>query len=184
MNKFGVLCYTYLLGWKNLDIWYYGYRGSNSLSPEDDLWKEYFTSSKYVKEFVSVYGQPDVIRVHKTFNDRFKARDYEHRFLNRVNAVKSSRWLNRHNSGTKFYTPEIRSKSHCQSISNSKKGFKFSEETRCKMSEARKRFNQTEAGRAHIQKLADSKRGKPPHNKGFPMSKEQKEKISASKRKI
>jgi len=39
------LPYTYLIGWSNLNTWYYGRRTSKNCHPSD-LWQKYFTSSK------------------------------------------------------------------------------------------------------------------------------------------
>ncbi len=94
--------YTYLIGWRELDTWYYGVRTANTKPPSEDLWNDYFTSSKYVKEFRKLHGEPDVIRVHKVFDDKESALEFEERFLDRVNAVKTTRWLNRGNAGKKF----------------------------------------------------------------------------------
>ena len=69
------MAYTYLIGWRKLDKWYYGYR--NRDNPESDLWVEYFTSSKYVKEFRELHGEPDVVRVHRVFPDKVSAMDDE-----------------------------------------------------------------------------------------------------------
>lgn len=43
-------CYTYLIGWSEYDIWYYGVRYAKGCNPAD-LWVKYFTSSKFVREF-------------------------------------------------------------------------------------------------------------------------------------
>lgn len=113
--------YTYLIGWRLLDVWYYGYRTSNT--PNDDLWVKYFTSSKYVTEFRKVNGEPDVILVHKTFDRKEEALRYEDRWLRRVNAVKSDRWLNRARRGVEFRSPKV-----------------FTEKSRKKMSDSQKRY--------------------------------------------
>jgi hypothetical protein len=42
--------YTYLIGWSELDLWYYGVKFGKSADPEKFL-VNYFTSSKYVKSF-------------------------------------------------------------------------------------------------------------------------------------
>ena len=115
------MAYTYLIGWRSLDVWYYGYR--NRENPDSDLWVEYFTSSKYVKQFRELHGEPDVVRVHRVFPDKVSAMEYEDRFLYRVKAVRSSRWLNRGRRGIEFRSPE-----------------KFSEESKMKMSESAKEW--------------------------------------------
>ena len=92
-------------------------------TPDSDLWVEYFTSSKYVKQFRELHGEPDVVRVHRVFPDKVSAMEYEDRFLYRVKAVRSSRWLNRGRRGIEFRSPE-----------------KFSEESKMKMSESAKEW--------------------------------------------
>ena len=39
--------YTYLIGWTNYDMWYYGVRYTKDADP-NELWKKYFTSSKHL----------------------------------------------------------------------------------------------------------------------------------------
>lgn len=94
--------YTYLIGWVQQDKWYYGVRYSKTCHP-DDLWKTYFTSSKLVKEFREIYGEPTVIQVRKTFTDALSAREWESKVLIRMNAVKSDKFLNQSYSCGKFY---------------------------------------------------------------------------------
>lgn len=104
-------------------MWYYGYRAANKVSPEDDLFKEYFTSSRYVKEFIHVNGKPDVVRVHRTFVDRSSALRFEERFLHKVGAVHDSRWLNKSNRG-KFHVPSTLPDEWRKRISEGAKGNK------------------------------------------------------------
>lgn len=54
-------CYTYLIGWSLMGIYYYGAQYRNMANPKD-LWVKYFTSSKTVKIFRSIYGEPDIIQ--------------------------------------------------------------------------------------------------------------------------
>jgi hypothetical protein len=93
--------YTYLIGWSNMDKWYYGSRyakKSNCLyesgSHPDDLWKTYFTSSKIVKMFRDVYGEPDVIEIRKTFLFAEDAINWEQKALRRIGAVEKSKFIN------------------------------------------------------------------------------------------
>ena len=62
------LPYTYLIGWKSLNLWYYGVRISKNCNPSD-LWVTYFTSSKYVAETVKTHGDPDVVQIRKIFDN-------------------------------------------------------------------------------------------------------------------
>lgn len=88
------MAFTYLIGWRNLDRWYYGY----STRDIGALWNPYKTSSQTVHEFIQEHGDPDVIRVHKEFVTKKVANDYEIKFLKRVKAVKSDRWLNKNDT--------------------------------------------------------------------------------------
>lgn len=136
--------YTYLIGWRELDTWYYGVRTANTKSPSEDLWGDYFTSSDYVKEFRELHGEPDVIRVHKVFESRESAVEYEDRFLTRVGAVKKEKWINRCNGGKKFYVEKTQTPEHVnrrkKALKGRKPGFvgkKHSPETKEKMRLAR-----------------------------------------------
>lgn len=90
--------YTYIIGWPELDIWYYGVRYASGCHP-DDLWNPYKTSSDYVSEFVNIHGEPSVRKVRRTFahlNDPVSAaRLWENKVLKRMKVVESSRWLNK-----------------------------------------------------------------------------------------
>lgn len=111
--------YTYIIGWRNLDVWYYGYR---TRKPSNDLWIKYFTSSKYVDDFRKEFGEPDVIRVHKIFDSKDEAIAHEQKFLKRVNAVRSDRWLNRNIAGAEFRSPDKFSDASRKKMSESAKG--------------------------------------------------------------
>lgn len=86
--------YTYLLGWSKLNTYYYGVRYAKNARPED-LGKTYFSSSKYVKQFIADHGNPDIIEIRKVFDDKWKAMLWEHKVLRRLNAVFDARWLNK-----------------------------------------------------------------------------------------
>lgn len=133
------MAYTYLIGWRKLDKWYYGYR--NRDNPESDLWVEYFTSSKYVKEFRELHGEPDVVRVHRVFPDKNSAMVYEDRFLYKVKAVRSSRWLNRGRRGIEFRSPDKFSDESRKRMSDSQKAYRASNKkvTTARMSENARR---------------------------------------------
>lgn len=93
--------YTYLIGWKKLDKWYYGVRFAKGCDPSE-FWKEdgYFTSSKYVDKFRKHHGEPDVIEIRNTFKCVDKARKWEGRVLKRMGVIKENdtKWLNQNNS--------------------------------------------------------------------------------------
>jgi hypothetical protein len=85
--------YTYLIGWSNHNKWYYGVRYSKDANP-DELWKRYFTSSKVVKYFMEVNGDPDIIEIRKTFDSPVKARVWESKVLNRMRVSSDNKFLN------------------------------------------------------------------------------------------
>jgi hypothetical protein len=90
--------YTYLIGWPEHNVWYYGVRYANGCYPSE-LWITYFTSSKYVDEFIKKNGQPSVKQVRKIFSEGDAsvkiAREYEHRVLRRLRVAKNEKWLNK-----------------------------------------------------------------------------------------
>jgi len=89
--------YTYLIGWKELNVWYYGVRFAKDCKPED-LWNPYKTSSKYVDDFVEKHGNPDVLEIRKVFDSVSKARRWETKVLVRTHVVKSVLWINKSNN--------------------------------------------------------------------------------------
>jgi len=133
------LSYTYLIKCPNGKS-YYGYRSANKTSPEEDLWKVYFTSSKLVKELREQYSDDEFIAtVDKTFTSADGARAYEENFLRKNNCVRSDEWLNRGNAGKDFFT-----KGH-------------SDETRRKLSEAAKRRTRSDEHRRKLSEAAKNK---------------------------
>lgn len=88
--------YTYLVGWSNLNKYYYGVRYSRKSNP-NNFWKDYFTSSEYVKEYREKYGEPDIIQVRKEFDNPNDAMNWETRVLKRLlrsSNPKRNNWLN------------------------------------------------------------------------------------------
>lgn len=90
--------YTYLIGWSKLDKFYYGVRYAKTCIP-DDLWVRYFTSSKLVKHYRNLYGEPDIIQVRRTFNDKVKAADWEAKVLRRLKIKTNEKMLNSNIAG-------------------------------------------------------------------------------------
>lgn len=94
--------YTYRIGWTKLDKHYYGVRFAKNCNPSD-LWESYFTSSKYVKEFRKIHGEPDIIEIRKIFESSNAARVWENKVLKKIKAAQSDKWLNKTNGATDFY---------------------------------------------------------------------------------
>jgi hypothetical protein len=98
--------YTYLLGWSKHNKFYYGARWAKNSTP-NDLWKTYFTSSRYVKQFVKEYGNPDIIQVRKKFNNAERCRLWEEKVLTKMKVTQNTLWLNRTtNRGIPTGSPE------------------------------------------------------------------------------
>lgn len=195
--------YTYLIGWKNLNKWYYGVKYSKDADPKL-FWKEYFTSSLVVESVRRENGEPDVIQIRKVFGDQDKARRWEHKVLRRLKVVVNDKWLNRtdnicfdsklmsdigktktgekNNFYGKNHSDEYKTK-----MSIKQKSL-MTEEKRKKISEAIKRKH-ANGEYKHIyneetsKKISDSNKGQVPWNKGGKLTEEHKKKIGESEKK-
>ena len=121
--------YTYLIGWSDKDIWYYGVQYGKNSNPKN-LWVTYFTSSKYVKKCRSVYGEPNIVEVRKIFSKPKEAKKWETRVLQKLKAVEKDNWLNKTLSNGYPITP--------RGVSTRGSGWKHSEETKIKISNTNK----------------------------------------------
>lgn len=141
--------YTYLLGWTKTNMWYYGVRYREKANP-NELWNTYFTSSKHVKKYREIFGDPDVIQIRKVFDSKQKALLWENKVLRRLKVVKKTYFLNR--TDNKAICPERSrygaSKKKSEKMKNKlkkyyeehgghNKGKKASSETKEKMSASR-----------------------------------------------
>ena len=97
MNDADRTPYTYLIGWSKLEKYYYGVRFAKNCSP-NDLWKTYFTSSKHIKQFRKINGEPDIIQVRKIFADKDSARAWESKLLLRIDVLNNGKFLNKTNN--------------------------------------------------------------------------------------
>ncbi len=191
------MAYTYLIGWSQFNIWYYGSRDPKGAPPIDDLWKKYFTSSKYVKQKRKSYGEPDVIQVRKTFANYLEAKQWETKVIKRIGAVSSPSWLNQTDHTDKFYHVGKRgpqSAEHKKKLSEAAKNRKvparlgkpFSEEGKRKLREAwvkrKQKFTNVWIGRSHTEeaklKMSLAKLGTTSWNKGISPSVETRKKLS------
>lgn len=129
--------YTYLIGWSELDLWYYGVKFGKSADPSK-FWVNYFTSSKYVQSIRAEFGEPDVREIRKTFDTKEEAAEWERKVIRRLNAVWSDKWINRGNGGHEFNPPpemRARSKTCRQKISEARKRWAAKPENREKVME-------------------------------------------------
>jgi hypothetical protein len=126
--------YTYLIGWSQLNTWYYGVRYAKKANPKD-FWTTYFTSSKLVKEFRIKHGEPDVRKIRKTFTSAEKALEWEQRLLRKADIVKKKEWLNQqiHGFETRFKGHTKESRLKLSKAWNIRRLTPVSEETKAKM---------------------------------------------------
>lgn len=89
--------YCYLIGWSKLDKWYYGaeYGFRTKIANPNNLWKSYFTSSKHVKEFILMHGNPDIIQIRKIFETDKDTIFWEYRVLRKLKVKSNTKWLNK-----------------------------------------------------------------------------------------
>lgn len=95
--------YTYYIEWSVTGMKYYGVRYANGCHPSD-FWVTYFTSSKYVAQYVLENGSPDIIKINHTFLDKVAAISWEHRVLKRLKVIHRADYLNKHDG--KAIAPE------------------------------------------------------------------------------
>ena len=102
------LPYTYIIGWRKERKFYYGVRWANTCTPEDDLWNEYFTSSKSMVPLMrTLYGEPDLVKIHRTFSDKDEAILFEEQMLRRLDVLNNDMWLNQNIKGADFQSDLI-----------------------------------------------------------------------------
>lgn len=124
--------FTYLIGWKKYNKWYYGVRYAKDCHP-DDLWTSYFTSSNRVKIFRENYGEPDVIEVRRTFLSKIDAQQWENKVHRRLMVIWNDKWLNLCRGGIEFHNKG----GYCLSEKTKEKmkGRHISKEQKIKLSE-------------------------------------------------
>jgi hypothetical protein len=142
-----VVPYTYLVKCIPTGQVYYGLRWRNKVSPELDLWKKYFTSSKKVKALIKIYGKDafhyEIRKLHKNADDAFT---WERKVLIRMKVLEKDIWLNDNISGIRFRRTTVKDSTKLK-ISQARRGMKFSDE--------------------HIKNMSKSKIGQILWNKGL-----------------
>ena len=193
--------YTYLIRHRPTDRVYYGMRVANKVDPEQDLWQHYFTSSTKVQQLIEETGRDSFdIEVRRVFETKEQAVAWETRVLRRCKVLHDDRWINQNVAGyivpteesrkkiSEFHKDKPKSEEHRKNLSESQKGkpkkYVQTEEQRRKNSLANSGRNNPMYGPCSPERAANisaAKKGKPAHNKGVPMSEEQKAKIRATK---
>jgi len=98
MNIYTNTPYVYRIHWSKTGMNYVGVRYAKDCHP-DDLFVTYFTSSKYVADYIKEHGLPDIIEIRKKFTGedrRQKAIIHEERVLKRLNVIGRQDYLNKH----------------------------------------------------------------------------------------
>lgn len=102
--------YTYLIGWSELNTWYYGAKYGKKCHPSElfnfRIKRPYLTSSKHVENFRKEHGEPNVIQIRKIFSDPLDARLWEDKVLRRMDAVSDARFLNKRNGSSKKFNTD------------------------------------------------------------------------------
>lgn len=143
--------YTYLIGWTKHNKWYYGcqYANRQRVANPSNLWTNYFTSSKYVKECRELYGEPDVIQVRLVAKNPETIKRCEERILKKIRAAESEQWLNKHNGGKDFQVKPGQ--------------IKASERRKRRIGDALRNVPKTAK---HCEALSEAHKGQTPWNKG------------------
>jgi predicted RNase H-like nuclease len=192
--------YTYLIKHKPSGKVYYGVRTANKLSPQEDLWNRYFTSSPKIQLLIEETGVDSFeVEVRKIFETKEQAVQWETKVLRRCKVLQDARWINQNVAGyiipteesnkkiSKFHKGKPKSKEHIEKIRLSNIGKKRSprsDEYREKMSRAKSGSGNGRYGKEVKEetrkKIGEANKGRTPVNKGKPMSEEQKAKIRAT----
>jgi hypothetical protein len=154
--------YTYLIGWSNVNKFYYGVRFAKNCSP-DDLWEKYFTSSKHVKHMRKKYGEPDVLQIRKTFETKEQAVLWEEKVLRRLNIKHNEKMLNCNIAGA-----IVKNLDHAKGKPSKLRGTKLSEEHKEKLRKPKSvpsKLKGKKLSEEHKEKLRKAKENYVPWNK-------------------
>lgn len=192
--------YTYLIKHRPTGKVYYGYRSANKVEPEEDLWKQYFTSSPRVQQLIAETGIDSFdVEIRRVFETKEQASAWETRVLRRCKVLTDDRWINQNIAGyvvpteesnrkiSNYWKGKPKSKEQIEKIRQSNLGKKRaprSDEYKAKLSKSKSGANNprygAEVAEETRRKIGEANRGRTPSNKGKPMSEEQKAKIRAT----
>lgn len=194
--------YTYLIRHRPSGKVYYGFRCANKVEPHEDLWKHYFTSSPTIQQLIETTGVDSFdTEIRQVFETKEQAIAWETRVLTRCKVLHDDRWLNQNVAGYIVPTEESRKKisdyhkdkpkseEHKEKIRQGNIGKKRpprGKEYRALMSTLKSGKNNprygAEVSEETRRRISEAKKGKQvAHNKGMPMTEEQKAKIRATK---
>jgi endogenous inhibitor of DNA gyrase (YacG/DUF329 family) len=138
------LPYCYFIGWSKEGKYYYGVKYGRDANPST-FWSKYFTSSKYVKLMRERHGEPDVIKVRKTFKSAEEAVCWEEKVIRRMNLANRDEWLNRNNTSTstKGIVNVPKTQAQKDHHSNVMTGKKHTQDTKDKIAEGLRNYKRT-----------------------------------------
>jgi hypothetical protein len=190
--------YTYLIKHRPSGKVYYGFRCANKVEPHNDLWKHYFTSSPRVQQLIEETGTESFdVEIRRIFESKEQAVAWETRVLTRCKVLHDDRWLNQNVAGyivptdqsrkkiSDFHKDKPKSDEHRQKMRNAQKGKPKKSKvyqtpayrelmSKIKSGEGNARYG-VEVSEETRQRISKAKKGKQvAHNKGVPMSDEQK----------
>ena len=196
--------YTYLIKHRPTGKVYYGYRSANKVNAVDDLWKKYFTSSPKIQQLIEETGADSFdVEIRRIFETKEQASAWETKVLRRCGVLNDERWINQNVAGYIVPTEESRKKisdyhkdkpkseAHRKKISQSQKG-KSKTSLAYQTAEYKQLMSKLKSGSGNgrfgkevteetRRRISEAKKGKQiAHNKGKPMSEEQKAKIRAT----
>ena len=201
--------YTYLVKFKPTGKIYYGSRCQNytkfNRTPAEDFWVIYTTSSKTINNLIDEYGKDAFeYEIRRTFDSVEEMAAWETKVLDRCRVLeRQDIWMNSNVAGKKILTEagakvisathkdKPKTEEHKRNLSLSQKGkpkLNSKNQTpeyralmsKLKSGEGNGRYGK-EVSEKTRQRISDAKKGKPPSNKGVPMSEEQKAAIRATK---
>lgn len=195
--------YTYLIKHKPSGKVYYGVRTANKLSPQEDLWNRYFTSSPKIQLLIEETSVDSFeVEVRKIFKTKEHAVQWETRVLRRCNVLHNDKWINQNVAGyiipteesnkkiSEFHKGRLKTEEHKRKLSLSQKGKpkinskNHTPEYKELMSKLKSGANNPMYGKGcteeRARKISQANKGRTPVNKGKPMSEEQKAKIRAT----
>lgn len=134
------MAYVYRINFKLTNQFYIGFRGAKDATP-DDLFKTYFTSSKVIKRLIKDYGvdqfSTEILAEFKTGKEAY---EYEQKLLNEMDVSNNSQMLNMRATSCALGTFK-----------------KHTEDTKQKISEAKKEFWKDPKRREHSSKFQKAK---------------------------
>lgn len=156
---------------------YYGVRYANGADPST-LWTTYFSSSKVVHSLIEEHGRDSFIAtVRKTFLLKESAIAWETMFLQKIDAANNPLWINRSNGGKRFRGAIECSDETRRKMSRARKGKTHTEETKQKMCQSRK--NRPDITEETRQKMRESNKGR---GLGRTLTSETRQKIADSRK--